>query len=275
VDFTANGVEINVSVGYFNGGLYTDNNFETNINSLFAVGEASGIFGSRKLPGSELTSAIVSAKRAAEHIASSHKSEPIPLTDFWIEAQEEVYKYIIIARKLLAGAVRNAVSENVESMREKYRRRASDTGAIMRGYLDVMLAINGCSEDMGAFMAQHKVDSVDYLSDVFINHDMLICEYVYFHAIKHYMLEGGMTRNAYVILEDYEDFRKLLSKKGSFNMLLGVRIEPNKKKAKTGKRGAPIFSRAVRHDDYVSIVKLDINTMNTEFVIEPVREVPY
>lgn len=68
-DLARDRLEIAVCAQHHNGGLAVDENWQTNLQGLYAAGEAAGTFGTARPGGSALNSTQVGAQRAAEHIA--------------------------------------------------------------------------------------------------------------------------------------------------------------------------------------------------------------
>lgn len=68
-DLARDWLEIAVCAQHHNGGLAVDENWQTNLQGLYAAGEVAGTFGTARPGGSALNSTQVGAQRAAEHIA--------------------------------------------------------------------------------------------------------------------------------------------------------------------------------------------------------------
>lgn len=65
-------IRIAVCAQHNNGGVYTDNNFETDIKGLYVIGEASGTFGLARPGGSALNDTQVSGFVCAKHISEKN-----------------------------------------------------------------------------------------------------------------------------------------------------------------------------------------------------------
>ena len=70
IDLHKDKLRIAVCAQHNNGGVYTDNNFETDINGLYVIGEAAGSFGLTRPGGSALNDTQVGGLMAARHIAN-------------------------------------------------------------------------------------------------------------------------------------------------------------------------------------------------------------
>ncbi len=70
IDLHTDKLRIAVCAQHNNGGVYTDNNFETDIKGLYVIGEAAGTFGLSRPGGSALNDTQVGGLVAAKHIKS-------------------------------------------------------------------------------------------------------------------------------------------------------------------------------------------------------------
>ena len=77
IDLETEMLEIRVCAQHHNGGVAVDVNWQTNIQGLYAVGEAAGTFGAYRPGGTALNSTQVGSMRAAQHIAWDSKLQPI------------------------------------------------------------------------------------------------------------------------------------------------------------------------------------------------------
>ena len=76
IDLSSEYLAVAVSAQHCNGGVMVDENWQSNVSGLYAVGEAAGTFGVYRPGGSALNSTQVGALRAALHIAK--KNAPLP-----------------------------------------------------------------------------------------------------------------------------------------------------------------------------------------------------
>jgi fumarate reductase (CoM/CoB) subunit A len=82
VDFTRDYVEINVAHQCSNGGFKINENGQTTLSGLYAVGEsATGAYGADRLGGAMMTSCQVFGARAGRHAASTAKTRGTPHID--------------------------------------------------------------------------------------------------------------------------------------------------------------------------------------------------
>ena len=71
IDISCQYLEIAVCAQHNNGGVFVDDNWQTSVSNLFAVGEVAGTFGVTRPGGTALNSSQVGGLRAAEYIASN------------------------------------------------------------------------------------------------------------------------------------------------------------------------------------------------------------
>ncbi len=80
IDLHSDMLRIAVCAQHNNGGVYTDNNFETDIKGLYVIGEAAGTFGLSRPGGSALNDTQVGGLVAAKHIKNKPSAEYKSLT---------------------------------------------------------------------------------------------------------------------------------------------------------------------------------------------------
>ncbi|MBR2868781.1 MAG: FAD-binding protein [Clostridia bacterium] len=73
IDLHKDKLRIAVCAQHNNGGVYTDNNFETDVKGLYVIGEAAGTFGLSRPGGSALNNTQVSGLVAAKHIKNKNQ----------------------------------------------------------------------------------------------------------------------------------------------------------------------------------------------------------
>ena len=80
IDLWRERLEIAVCAQHCNGGVLVDAHWQSNVQGLYAAGEAAGTFGVYRPGGSALNSTQVGALRAAEHIAAAPAREILPVS---------------------------------------------------------------------------------------------------------------------------------------------------------------------------------------------------
>ncbi len=74
IDLSKKKLRIAVCAQHQNGGIAIDKNYQTNIDGLYAIGEAAGVFGVYRPGGSALNSTQVSSMRAAQHVFAQQRT---------------------------------------------------------------------------------------------------------------------------------------------------------------------------------------------------------
>ena len=252
IDLSKEPLEVKTCAYHLNGGLNCDIYSESNIKHFFPVGEAAAVFGTNVPDGASLAATQITAFRAAEKIAKYYKeynAAPMDIQDFGAVSADEVNKYIAVARHLLKNAVKNIVSENVPEMRKKYQKRFSNCCMNIRSLENITLAVGDCRFDIANFINDNKIDDITYLSDVFENHDILITQYVFLQAVRHYILSGGKSRGTYIIA--------------------GKETETNLEDPGSATTNSTNF------DNLVSFVKIkNVNTLEIDFTKRKVKDIP-
>lgn len=116
VDLKTEPLEIALCAQHSNGGILVDENWQTTVKNLYAVGECSGVFGAYRPGGSALNETQVGSLRAAQHIARI-RAEARELADgafedeiAWLScgaADEKEMAYFQRRMDECAGAVRS------------------------------------------------------------------------------------------------------------------------------------------------------------------------
>ena len=122
IDLYTERLEIAVCAQHCNGGVAVDMNWQTNVQGLYAAGEAAGTFGVYRPGGSALNSTQVGSLRAAEHVSRSSDVYTPAVPEF----TEAVIKYgtsnIDILKAELQGEMSRVADfdRKLDGMRELY-----------------------------------------------------------------------------------------------------------------------------------------------------------
>ena len=153
IDLYTQMLRIAVCAQHNNGGVYTDNNYETNIKGLYVIGEAAGTFGLARPGGTALNDTQVSGLLCAKHI----KNKASVSADCCMNTDE---KYRLISENFEIDS-----SVNYSDI----KKMMSDSSAFLRNKEEcesLLAMINGILSDLPL---RHKS-----LSDYFYDRDMLI-----------------------------------------------------------------------------------------------------
>ena len=129
VDLTSEMLEIALCAQHNNGGLAIDAWWQTEVQGLFAVGEAAASHGIYRPGGSALNAGQVGSARAALFIAEAGRKEPFDEKEF-----ANLLKPILDdVRKLAQSALQNdKSSESVRAWMERTQKRMSLSGGVIR-----------------------------------------------------------------------------------------------------------------------------------------------
>lgn len=116
IDLYKEMLRISVCAQHNNGGVYTDNNFETDVKGLYVIGEAAGTFGLSRPGGSALNNTQVSGLIAAKHI-NNKITEASDKTDF-AEFSVDFSQF----------------KENKNTDYSRFRRKMSEVASFVRDY---------------------------------------------------------------------------------------------------------------------------------------------
>ena len=142
LDITKEPIPVAPSVHFFMGGLAVNNNHETNIKGLYAVGECASIYhGANRLGGNSLLAAIYGGQVAAETIAESYSGGDERSADFtgFIKDEEKELDQNDTESKFPVMYIRGMIADDMN----KYLGIVRDEESLMKGlesldfYLDV------------------------------------------------------------------------------------------------------------------------------------------
>lgn len=177
IDLHKDMLRIAVCAQHNNGGVYTDNNFETDIKGLYVIGEAAGSFGLSRPGGSALNDTQVGGLVAARHIknkASCVFDETI-FSDFdtddithFIEDNTVDYSYL--------------------------KKKMSEFASFKRDYEGCLALLNEVNSVIESYSLRHRS-----LSDYYRDRDMLLSMKALLEAIVSELPETGSRGGAIFI----------------------------------------------------------------------------
>ena len=199
IDISKEYLEIAVCAQHNNGGLMAGIWWESNLKHFFPVGEANGTFGVYRPGGSALNSTQVGSYRAAQFISQNYTENPPDINEFAKAARSSISGLIKRAEKVVGSAGRES---NVFSERRAIQENMTKNGAHIRSLGACEEGLAFCKEKLSDMFDAVKVKNLREYPEVFINYDILLCQYVYLSAIKEYILAGGKSRGSYLIKDD-------------------------------------------------------------------------
>ena len=175
IDLHTDMLRIAVCAQHNNGGVYTDNNFESDIKGLYVIGEAAGTFGLTRPGGSALNDTQVGGYVAARHIADKKaQSIEVPsiedsMTDF---IRDESVDY------------------------STFRKRMSNAASFRRDYEACTELLGEINKVLESYPKKHRS-----LSEYYRDRDMLIAMKALLEAILCECPETG-SRGGAIFIED-------------------------------------------------------------------------
>ena len=165
IDITKDPLKVAVCAQHNNGGIRIDSNWQTNVEGLYAAGEAAGSLGIFRPGGTALNSCQVGSLRAAEHIAYRSKNTVSPRFD-------EILAEAVSEADALIEATKGEGS-TVLGARDKYSSRMSQYFAFLRDIPEMEKALEGIKSDVASFTEDNKWKSVYDIPHLFKNLDIL------------------------------------------------------------------------------------------------------
>jgi len=196
IDLTKEYLEIDVCAQHNNGGISADVNWETDVPSLFVVGELCGSHGVRRPGGSALNAGQVGAFRAAETIARRHRkaADKTPL-----DLEKQLSDLLCLAENRKKKEDDGALSEKAGEL----RRRNSSFAGFVRNAKEIEAILASAKEELSSLS---KFGAGGKLSEAFRFRDLLISTVCYLSAILDYINVGGLSRGSYLVSEEIPIF---------------------------------------------------------------------
>lgn len=178
IDISKEKLRISVCAQHNNGGVYTDNNFETDIEGLYVIGEAAGTFGLARPGGTALNDTQVGGLLCARHI----KAKNVLSDDFDIpHIDYDKYNDFTVDGNVDYSYIRTKMSACAAFLRSREE------------CVDLLAEINGV---LSEYPLKHKS-----LSEYFYDKDMLIAAKALVETITGEMSLTG-SRGGAVYLEN-------------------------------------------------------------------------
>ncbi len=155
IDLYTQKLRIAVCAQHNNGGVYTDNNYESDVKGLYVIGEAAGTFGLARPGGTALNDTQVGGLLCAKHIKKTVSSLGCKDSDV-----NPAKKY----EEVLEGF---EVDEKVDY--SYIKTKMSKSAAFLRSKEECTALLDGVNELLADYPLKHKT-----LSDYFYDKDMLL-----------------------------------------------------------------------------------------------------
>ena len=202
IDLSREPLKITVAAQHTNGGLAVDENWETNIKGLYAVGEAAGTFGTYRPGGTALNAAQVGALRAAEHIAYAKETRDLKAT--------EAYKQIAMEQGIddffrLTAANSGRGNAGFKKTYEALQAEMSRCASMIRNMIEMERLKEAVSSELCRFWQAAEGVSADDIPACLKYRDMLITQ----TAVLDAMIFSGKkmgSRGGALVLKDSKTF---------------------------------------------------------------------
>ena len=198
IDITKDPLKVAVCAQHNNGGIRIDSNWQTNVEGLYAAGEAAGSLGIFRPGGTALNSCQVGSLRAAEHIAYQSKNKVSPRFD-------EILAEAVSEADALIEATKGEGS-TVLGARDKYSSRMSQYFAFLRDIPEMEKALESIKSDVASFTEDNKWKSVYDIPHLFKNLDILRVSEAVAEVITYTAKSFGSRGSGFVLAG--EDFMK-------------------------------------------------------------------
>ncbi len=151
IDISKEKLRIAVCAQHNNGGVYTDNNCETDVEGLYVIGEAAGTFGLARPGGTALNDTQVSGLLCARHIK-----------------EKKAFPYDFEAVDFCFEKYKNFITDN-EVDYSHIKTKMSGCAAFLRNKEECIVLLDEINDKISNYPLRHKS-----LSDYFYDKDMLM-----------------------------------------------------------------------------------------------------
>ncbi|MDN5570287.1 MAG: FAD-binding protein [Propionibacteriaceae bacterium] len=209
VDLETDMLEVAVCAQHNNGGLEIDQWWHSNVEGFFPIGEAAGAHGVYRPGGAALNSGQVGATRAASWIAQVRREDPLEADAFADTARGVTERAVT----LLDAAGQRAAegTDTTDDLIKHIRRVMSDKAGVVRSKESVAQA----REELSALWRDYEETiaadpgSRRSVSRLFLIRDILTSQFVYLHAMEHYVGTGGLSRGSVLYSDPDGDLPRL------------------------------------------------------------------
>ncbi len=178
IDLHKEMLRIAVCAQHNNGGVYTNNNFETDIKGLYVIGEAAGTFGLSRPGGSALNDTQVGGLVASRHI----KSKTSPIFD-----EKELSEFEIEAEPFIS---------NADIDYSHLKKKMSQVASFKRDYESCVSLLTDVNEALGYYPREHR-----NISEYYRDKDMLVSMKALLEAIVTELPKTG-SRGGAIFIKD-------------------------------------------------------------------------
>ncbi|MBQ9507125.1 MAG: FAD-binding protein [Clostridia bacterium] len=217
-DLSKERLEIALCAQHCNGGIAVDNNWQTNIPGLYAVGECAGTHGVVRPGGSALNAGQVGALRAAQHIRRTPR-EPVSEETFLKQAEEARERH----EQLTAAVCRG--NANVQTLTEEIRERFSGVCAAIRDVSRFGETKESVASLLADLPAAVRINERRQIADVYRLQDALTVQLAMLCACEDYYRAVGVSRGSAVYTENAEALCIGSAKNADADKVRQIRLE--------------------------------------------------
>ncbi|WP_295529858.1 FAD-binding protein [uncultured Thioclava sp.] len=194
VDIAAQPLEFAVNNQHMNGGIAVDTWGRTNIDGIYAIGEAAGTHGVTRPGGSALNSGQVFGTRVAEHIAASGRTGALQGAADFGPASRHL--------DAIAQILKSEGGLMVRDIRQDVQARMSDTAGILCRSDAVSAALKDAQE-LNRTITAHGITfgRTGEVARVLQWHQMALASQAVLAALDFYIRQGGGSRGARAICD--------------------------------------------------------------------------
>lgn len=190
VDLKKEMLQIDLCAQHNNGGVAVNMWWETNIDSLFTVGEAAGTHGIYRPGGSALNAGQVGSMRAAQYISNCKSDLPLPVDKFIEIAKPFAEYHVDLVSKISSSG------NNVKALMKFATSAMSGVGGAIRTYEKMEDAQKQVEKLLSSFEDEVKASTRSAMTTAYRLRDVLIAQRMYLFAMRDYAKKAEMSRGS-------------------------------------------------------------------------------
>ena len=201
IDLASQPLEIALCAQHNNGGLDIDCWWQTNIDGLFAVGEAAASHGVYRPGGSALNAGQVGSTRAARFIASRRKEAPEDPAHFLPGIKPRLYQILELMEKM-----KTQEGDHPSHLWQMAASRMDGAGGAVRDKGHIEGVLETIRKELSTFPANvHIDDSPESLAWAFRLKETLLSQLTYLSAMLDYLERGRKSRGSALYVDEAGD----------------------------------------------------------------------
>ena len=190
VDLDREPLQIALCAQHNNGGIGVDAWWRSNLEGLFAAGEAACTHGVYRPGGSALNAGQVGSLRAAQYIAAQRQGSAVEESVFIRLTEKQVVEMQAMAAQLQEG------TGNVKEWWVRAAARMSRHGGPIRSREGIRVALEQTKQELAEFAFSVRAGEKGNLGMALRLRDMLLSQEMYLTAMADYLDKGGKSRGS-------------------------------------------------------------------------------